>query len=202
MPQPLDYLKETASQTAGPFVHIGLVPEAIGIEQFDRPLGGRIAAEGVPGERIAIEGTVIDGNGEAVRDAVLETWQADASGNYAGAGPVAPGFRGFGRHACDLETGVFRVETIKPGAVATGAGPTLAPHLAVWIVARGINLGLSTRLYFADEDEANAADPILARVPPGRRQTLLAHHVPGSAPSLYRFDIRLQGEDETVFFDV
>lgn len=205
MPQPLHYLKETASQTAGPFVHIGLAPEVAGVAIFDRPLGATIAAEGVSGERIAIEGTIYDGNGAPVRDAIVESWQADASGNFAhpdGGGGTEPGFRGWGRVAADLSTGLFRFETVKPGPVDAGNGSTMAPHVLLWIVARGINLGLLTRLYFADEEAANAADPVLARVDPARRETLLAHHVPGSAPSLYRFDVRLQGEGETVFFDV
>ncbi len=202
MPQPLSYLKETASQTAGPFVHIGLVPEVAGLSVYDRRIGAEVAAPSVPGERIVVEGTVFDGTGAPVTDAVIETWQADAQGRYAAAaGATHPGFRGFGRVAADLSTGLFRLETVKPGIVTDGAA-RLAPHIAVLVMARGINLALATRLYFADEAEANGTDPVLARVPPARRETLIAHHVAGSAPSLYRFDIRLQGEGETVFFDV
>ena len=194
MPQTLDYLTETASQTAGPYVHIGLAPQAAGFEIFHNVLGGEIAPPGVPGERIRIEGCVFDGNGNPVRDVLIEIWQADAEGRFAdGTGP----FRGFGRVVPDFATGRFAFDTIRPGAVTGPDGRTHAPHLSLWIVARGINTGLQTRLYFPDAD--NAADPVFSRVEPGRRATLLA--VP-EGPGRFRFDIRLQGDGETVFLDI
>ncbi|MGF1502967.1 MAG: protocatechuate 3,4-dioxygenase subunit alpha [Paracoccaceae bacterium] len=192
-------LPETPSQTAGPFVHIGLLPQVAGLET-PFSLGGEVAGPAVGGLRIRIEGVVRDGLGAPVRDAVLEAWQADGAGVFAHpADPrhasVAPGFRGFARAAADPETGAFGFQTIKPGPVGA-----MAPHIALWIVARGINRGLATRLYFADEGERNAACPVLGRIdPPERRETLLARPLGDGA---YRFEIRLQGQGETVFFDV
>lgn len=203
MPQPLDYLRETASQTAGPYVHIGLAPGAAGFSIFQRELGWDIAGPDAPGERIRVEGTVFDGLGAPVKDVLIEAWQADAQGIYphpedprhAG---VAPGFRGWGRVITDFDTGLWAFDTIKPGAVMGRNGRMMAPHISLWIVARGINIGLSTRMYFADED--NAADPVLNLVEnPARRETLIARKI---APGHYGFDIRLQGEGETVFMDV
>jgi protocatechuate 3,4-dioxygenase alpha subunit len=193
---PLPYLKETPSQTAGPYVHIGLMPAMVGTGTTDGPpLGAAIAGPATAGTRIRVEGTIHDGLGEPVRDAIVEIWQADGAGRHAdGSGD----FRGWGRVAADLDTGVFGFETVKPGAVTGHDGRPMAPHLTLWIVARGINIGLHTRLYFPDED--NSADPLLARIdPPGRRATLIAV---AEGPGRYRFDIRLQGEGETVFLDI
>jgi protocatechuate 3,4-dioxygenase alpha subunit len=129
---------------------------------------------------------------------VVEIWQADANGRFAGAPDADPHFTGFGRAACDQDTGLFRFDTIKPGAVPFGDGRAQAPHITVWIVARGINMGLHTRLYFADQD--NAADPVLGRIDPqSRANTLIATQ---KSPDAYEFNIYLQGPDETVFFDV
>lgn len=202
MPQALGYLRETASQTAGPYVHIGLAPGAAGFDIYGRELGWEIAAPDTPGTRIRIEGTVTDGTGALVRDALLEVWQADGGGIYPHPEDprhkdVAPGFRGWGRAITDFETGIWSVDTIKPGPVPGRGGRTQAPHLSLWIVARGINIGLQTRAYFEDED--NAADPLLAMVEPHRRPTLIARR---AGEGLYRFDIRLQGEGETVFLDL
>ena len=160
MPQSLDYLRETASQTAGPFVHIGLAPAAAGFDIFDTELGKDIAGPNAKGERIRVEGTVIDGTGSPVKDVLLEIWQANADGIYAHpeGGAVEEGFRGWGRVISDFETGAWAFETVKPGATAGREGRTQAPHLNIWIVARGINIGLNTRMYFADEAEANACD--------------------------------------------
>ena len=203
MPQPLQYLKETPSQTAGPYVHIGLAPAAAGFDIYRRELGTQIAPEGTPGTRIRIEGRVIDGMGAAVKDVMIEIWQVDANGIYPHPddprrAEVSPGFRGFGRVIPDFDSGDFAIETIKPGPVPVKGGGVAAPHLNLWLVARGINLGLNTRLYFGDED--NAADPVLNLIEQDhRRRTLIAEK---TADGVYRFDIRLQGDNETVFLDV
>jgi protocatechuate 3,4-dioxygenase alpha subunit len=192
----MDYLIETASQTAGPYVHIGLIPDQAGFEIFANPFGNVLATAETLGERIVIQGRIFDGLGQPVRDALVEIWQANAAGKYNSPHdpsdkPIDPAFRGWGRAGTDFQTGVYRFETIKPGA-ADGA-----PHVMVWIVSRGINIGLQTRLYFADEAAANDADPVLALVDPARRGTLLAHR----EGNTYTFDIHIQGDTETVFFD-
>jgi protocatechuate 3,4-dioxygenase alpha subunit len=203
MPQPLDYLKETPSQTAGPYVHIGLAPGAAGFSIFRQELGQVIAGPDTKGERIRVEGVVLDGTGAPVKDVLLEVWQADSAGIYPHPedprhGQCAPDFRGWGRIITDFETGQWVVDTVKPGPVMGRGGRRMAPHLNLWIVARGINVGLQTRMYFEDED--NASDPVMALIEQvDRRQTLLARKL---APGHYRFDIRLQGEGETVFLDV
>lgn len=208
MPQPLDYLKETPSQTAGPYVHIGLAPGAAGFDIYARELGWDIAGPEAPGERIRVEGLVHDGTGAPVKDVLIEVWQADANGIYAHpedprAQDVAKGFRGWGRVITDFDTGLWGFDTIKPGPVKGRNGRMQAPHLSLWIVARGINLGLNTRLYFADEEQANAADPVLNLIEQQhRRATLLARREMRDGKPLYRFDIHLQGDNETVFLDI
>jgi protocatechuate 3,4-dioxygenase alpha subunit len=168
-----------------------------------------MAGPGAKGERVRIEGRVFDGAGGLVRDALIEAWQADANGRFPhpadkqeGA-PPDPAFRNWGRAGTDFETGVWFLDTVKPGRVAGRHGHRkMAPHVNLWIVARGINLGLSTRLYFADEDAANAEDPVLNMVdPPERRRTLLARPEQREGRPVYVLGIRLQGPDETVFFD-
>ena len=204
MPQSLDTLKETPSQTAGPYVHIGLMPNVVGIHgAHAEDLGHRLINERTRGQRITIEGRVIDGGGEPLRDCVVELWQADADGLYPSPsetrGAADPNFTGWGRAAADPQTGAFRFETIKPGRVPFPDGRPQAPHVTLWIVARGINLGLNTRLYFADEIDANGADPILGRIEPrARAQTLIATR----HGNTFILDIHLQGPDETVFFDI
>ena len=199
MVQTLDYLKETASQTAGPYVHIGLVPGDAGFDIYDHELGRDIAGPKAAGTRITVTGTVTDGTGAPVKDILIEVWQANAAGIYPGKGEVEDGFRGWGRVTPDFETGVFSFETVKPGKVTGPDARPMAPHLNLWLVARGINVGLNTRMYFGDEDAANAADPVLTLIEqPLRRETLIAH-ADGNA---YHFDIRLQGAGETVFFDL
>ncbi len=202
----MDYLKETPSQTAGPFVHIGLAPGAAGFDIYDQELGGDIAGPNAKGERIRIEGLVRDGTGNPIKDVMLEAWQANAEGHYAhpeGGGPVEEGFRGWGRVITDFETGEWGFDTVKPGAVASRKGQWMAPHINLWIVARGINVGLNTRLYFDDETEANAADPVLNLIEwESRRPTLIATRSMRDGTSVYRFDIHIQGEGETVFFDI
>ena len=208
MVQPLNYLRETASQTAGPYVHIGLAPGAAGFEIFGKELGTDIAGPNAEGERIAVEGVVLDGTGSPVKDVLIEVWQANAAGIYASpidkrSGEVEEGFRGWGRVISDFDTGLWRFDTVKPGAVVGRNARMMAPHLNLWIVARGINIGLSTRMYFEDEAELNEADPVLNLVEQaGRRQTLIASRETRDGRPVYRFDIRLQGENETVFLDV
>lgn len=203
MAQPLNYLKETPSQTAGPYVHIGLAPGAAGFQIYRQELGQVIAAPEVPGDRITIEGLVLDGTGAPVKDVLLEVWHADPQGIYPHPedprqAEVAPGFRGWGRVITDFDSGLWSFDTVKPGAVMGRNGRMMAPHVNVWIVARGINLGLNTRIYFEDED--NSADPVMNLIEQvDRRATLLARR---TAPGRYRFDIRLQGAGETVFMDI
>ena len=208
MPQPLNYLRETASQTAGPYVHIGLAPGAAGFRIFDQELGTDIAGPNAKGERIRVEGIVTDGTGAPLKDVLIEIWQANAAGIYASPGDsrhgeVEDGFRGWGRIISDFDTGLWSVETVKPGGVPGRNGRAMAPHLNLWIVARGINIGLNTRMYFEDEAEANAADPVLNLVEHvERRKTLVARREVRDGVPVYGFDIRLQGEGETVFIDV
>lgn len=208
MSQQLNYLKETPSQTAGPYVHIGLAPGAAGFDIYQQELGHDIAGPNAQGERIRIQGLVIDGIGSPVKDVLLEVWQANAQGIYAHpehAGQVEDGFRGWGRVITDFETGEWAFDTMKPGPVMGRDGKMMAPHINLWIVARGINVGLNTRLYFSDEAAANATDPIINLIEwERRRATLIANRgdVDGDGLPIYRFDINLQGDDETVFFDI
>lgn len=208
MVQPLNYLRESPSQTAGPYVHIGLAPGAAGFEIFETELGTDIAGPNAAGERITVEGTVFDGTGAPLKDVLIEVWQANAAGIYAHpadkrSGEVEDGFRGWGRIISDFSTGLFSFETVKPGVVAGRNGRPMAPHLNLWIVARGINIGLNIRMYFGDETEANAKDPVLNLIEQEiRRPTLLAAREERDGGVVYRFDIRLQGENETVFLDV
>ena len=202
----LDYLKESASQTAGPYVHIGLAPGAAGFDIYRRELGWDIIGPNPKGERIRVEGQVIDGTGAAVKDVLIEVWQANAEGHYAhpeGGGLVEEGFRGWCRVISDFTTGEWGFDTVKPGPTSGRNVGTQAPHLNLWIVARGINIGLNTRMYFDDEAAANAADPVLNLIEwQHRRATLMARRGERDGKSVFRFDIRLQGEGETVFFDV
>jgi len=209
MAQPLKYLGETPSQTAGPYVHIGLIPHQAGFDIFEKNFSNVMAGPDTPGERIRIEGHVFDALGAPLRDVLLEIWQANAAGRYNHPAdrqdkPVDAGFRGWGRAGSDFASGLYWFDTVKPGAVVGRRGHRpMAPHVNFWIVARGINIGLSTRMYFSDEETANAADPVLNIIEPDvRRQTLIAQReVRGGAP-VYTFDIHLQGNRETVFFDI
>lgn len=199
---------ETASQTGGPYVHIGLAPRQAGFEIFENNFGAQLCAPATLGERIVIEGQVTDGSGAVLRDVLLEIWQANAAGKYAHAGDLQAkalddSFRGWGRTGADFDTGLYCFDTVKPGAVAGRNGRPQAPHIAVWLVARGINNGLHTRLYFSDEAAANAADPVLNSIEwEARRSTLIAQRSERDGQIVYRFDIRLQGHGETVFFDI
>lgn len=206
MSQDLEYLKESPSQTAGPYVHIGLSPGAAGFDIYRQELGHDITGPNAKGEKIRVEGRVIDGTGAPIKDVLLEIWQANADGHYAhpeGGGPVEDGFRGWGRVISDFETGEWGFDTVKPGKTRGRNVGTQAPHLNFWIVARGINIGLNTRMYFADETDANAADPVLNLIEwQNRRGTLIAERSERDGTPVYRFEIRLQGDDETVFFDI
>ena len=171
-------LEPTPSQTVGPYLALGLPWED----------GPHAVPEGTPGA-IGVAGVVLDGVGDPVPDALVETWQADP--------PATEGFRGFARCATD-DDGRWRVVTLLPRSVPGPDGRRQAPHLAVSVFARGLLHRLVTRVYFADHEAANRSDPVLASVPAARRETLLAQPVDDG----YRFDIRLQGPGETVFFDI
>lgn len=169
MVQPLQYLKETASQTAGPYVHIGLAPGAAGFRTFDVEPGQILAPAGVAGARIRIEGMVYDGQNAPVKDVLIEVWQADANGIYPHpedprAGDCAPGFRGWGRVISDFDTGLFAFDTIKPGPVPGRNGRMQAPHLSLWLISRGINIGLNTRMYFPEDAALREHDPVLGSI--------------------------------------
>jgi len=202
-------LKETASQTAGPFLHIGMAPEAIGLAAGRNSRANLMAREGCEGERIRIEGVAYDGLGAPMKDALIEIWQADAKGYFhhpASPGTADPQVSNWGRCAAAFEDGFWWFETVKPGAVPAADGSPQAPHLNLLVFARGVNIHLVTRLYFADEEAANAADPVLQRIDsPARRTTLIAQRQTAKdgkgGQVVYRFDIRVQGDAETVFFD-
>ncbi|MNR93584.1 Protocatechuate 3,4-dioxygenase alpha chain [compost metagenome] len=201
-------LHETPSQTGGPYVHIGLLPQQANIEVFENNFNNQLVQEKTLGERIRLEGQVFDGLGLPLRDVLIEIWQADANGVYPSAADIQgkvvdPNFLGWGRTGADFETGFWSFSTIKPGAVPGRKGTTQAPHIALIIFARGINIGLNTRVYFEDEAEANAQDPVLKGIEwVPRRQTLIAKREERDGEVVYRFDIRIQGEDETVFLDI
>lgn len=203
---PVTQLRETPSQTAGPYVHIGLVPSAAGIQMRTQENLHVVAGPQTEGEPIKLEVNLWDGTGAPISDATIELWQADGKGRYRHprdpkANEIAADFRGFGRAVSDLKSGYYVFETVKPGRVAGPNGELMAPHVSIALFARGINIHLNTRIYFADE-ESNADDPILKMVPPHRRDTLMATRKPGEGTAVYAIDIRLQGEQETVFFDV
>lgn len=197
--QRLDTLRETPSQTAGPYVHIGCIPSFAGMTGvYPEDLGKTPISDGVKGQMITISGQVVDGTGWALRDAMMESWQADAAGIYPGHPGVDPHVSGFCRFAADKDSGLWTLRTVKPGAVALRGGGRQAPHIALWITARGINTGLQTRIYFEDED--NTTDPVLMRIEQRPRvETLLARKI---GDHDYRFDIVLQGQSETVFLDM
>ena len=185
-------LPTTSSQTIGPFGHIG----------FEWLVNDNLVGAGVTGAKIVVEGRIIDGDGKGVGDAVVEIWQANAHGRYAHPDdtqdkPLEAGFNGFGRVET-ADDGRFALTTIKPGRVPAAAGGMQAPHINVTIFMRGMLKQLCTRIYFPG-DAANADDPVLAVVPAGRRDTLVAKPIAGRADAL-RWDVILQGEGETVFF--
>jgi len=187
-------LQATTSQTIGPFFQIGL----------QWLVQDNLAVEAVSGERVRIEGRVLDGDGVPVPDAFLEVWQANAQGKYAHPEdtqdkPIEPGFRGYGRIPTD-DDGKFRFSTIQPGSVPGPDGKPQAPHIEVAVFARGLMRRLVTRIYFPDESAANETDFALSRVEPQRSGTLIARKVPGQAAQ-FEWNVILQGAGETVFFD-
>ena len=191
-----DKLVPTPSQTVGPFFHIGL----------DRPDWADLTSGSPQGERIVIEGRVIDGDGASVPDACLELWQANAAGRYAHPDdtrtdkPLDPNFRGFGRVATNAD-GRFRFTTIRPGPVPGRGNALQAPHIGVALFARGLLKQLFTRIYFTG-DPLNETDPVLLSIDdPARRKTLIATPN-GSDAGTWHLDIVMQGENETVFFDI
>ncbi|SFB30448.1 protocatechuate 3,4-dioxygenase alpha subunit [Rhizobium sp. NFR07] len=204
MVQELHRLKETPSQTAGPYVHIGLTPNFCDIRGvYDNDLGTAMVNDQTLGERIIIRGRIFDGADTLVRDAIAEIWQADGAGLYNSPsemrGAADPNFTGWGRCPTSGEDGYFEFETIKPGKVPFKDGRLMAPHVTLWIVARGINIGLHTRIYFSDEAEANAADPLLLRIEHRQRVETMVAQRDGN---IYTLDIHLQGPKETVFLDI
>jgi protocatechuate 3,4-dioxygenase alpha subunit len=182
----------TPSQTVGPYFAIGL-PWAEGPHAVAPSAAGAIT----------ISGTIYDGRGEPIPDYLLETWQCDPAGRFAdlwgyGGPSEVEGFRGFARAGQEDGDGTFEIVTLKPGPLTMPSGAIAAPHIDVSVFARGMLHRVVTRWYFADEEEANAADPVLGRVPAERRATLVAEPVEGG----YAIDVRLQGDGETVFFDL
>jgi protocatechuate 3,4-dioxygenase alpha subunit len=208
-PFELAYLPETPSQTAGPYVHIGLIPNQAGFEIFRNNFSGDIAGPDVAGQRIVIEGRIFDGAGHVAKDVLVETWQANAAGRYNHPADqqnksLDQGFRGWARTGTDFDTGLYTIRTVKPGSVVGRKGrKAMAPHVNFWLASRGINIGLATRMYFGDEETANSQDPVLNIIEqPARRRTLIAPRSERDGAVVYTFDIYLQGERETVFFDV
>ena len=198
---PVQLLNETPSQTAGPYVHIGLALETAGNEPREEEIWNQMAKPGAPGEHIVVVGCVYDGNGQLIRDAFLECWQANHEGDYDSDYNLEKPFNGFGRTAT-TDAGEWTLNTIKPGVVKNAAGVPMAAHINVSLFARGINIHLQTRLYFDDEAEANAVDPVLNLIEqPHRRESLIAKRCTVDGKLAYRFDIYLQGPAETVFFD-
>jgi protocatechuate 3,4-dioxygenase alpha subunit len=192
----------TPSQTVGPYFRYGLTPN--GEFLWNNAFSNDLLTADVSGERIRIEGRVFDGDGVAMTDSMLEIWQADASGRFnsrqADGTLSNSGFKGFGRCATDNEGG-FSFLTIKPGMVIGPDNRSQAPHILLAVYARGMTRQAQTRIYFPDE-AANASDPILMLVPEDRRETLIAERIRNDQGLVYRFDVHLQGDRETVFFDV
>ncbi|MBA3773371.1 MAG: protocatechuate 3,4-dioxygenase subunit alpha [Ramlibacter sp.] len=190
----------TPSQTVGPFFAYGLTARQYGYN-FGQPFDDVVALPQAQGQHIVLEGCVFDGDGQAIGDAMVEISQADAQGQYPAdiEAVQTGGFRGFGRMGTGTDARKhFRFRTVKPGA----EGPGQAPHINVVVLMRGLLLHAFTRIYFSDEAAANAADPLLNRVPADRRETLIAQRSDEGGLPAYRIDIHMQGPRETVFFDV
>ena len=200
----------TPSQTVGPFFAYGLAPHSrcdwkpSEIYDWKETVGANLVTSDISGTKVRVEGRVLDGDGMPINDAMLEIWQADAQGRYAHPrdSQTRPNtkFTGFGRSATD-KNGIYSFDTIKPGQVPGPNGKPQAPHIVFCIFSRGMLRQIYTRLYFADET-ANDSDPILTLVPQDRRGTLIAHKEMRGELAVYRFDIRVQGDGETVFFDI
>ena len=198
-------LKQTPSQTAGPYLHIGFLPEEVGINSFlSRELNNLILSEKTEGTRIEISGKIYDGNNEVLKDALVEIWQVDSNGNYQSRltkkNKYDKNFSNWGRTSCDFNTGLWKFNTIKPGIVQLNKSEILAPHIWLWIVARGINLGLYTCMYFSDENTLNKLDRNLKKLNNNNNlQSLFAVY---TEKYKYEFNIHLQGAKETIFFNV
>ena len=193
-------LKQTPSQTVGPYFAYGLCPEQYNFD-FKSLFTAAVADYETAGEHISVVGQVFDGDGKVVGDAMLEISQLDSQGKYPASREeiASSGFRGFARVGTGTDPQKrFIVETVKPGRASANE----APHLNVILTMRGMLLHTFTRIYFDDEAAANESDPVLAAVPAERRTTLIARRVPGTSKTVYRFDIHMQGEQETVFFDL
>jgi protocatechuate 3,4-dioxygenase alpha subunit len=180
----------------GPFFTLRLVRDGENV----------LVGPGREGERIVIEGRVLDGDRNHIEDALLEIWQANPTGRYRHADdtrdlPLDDGFTGFGRAISDFHTGEYRFETVKPGLVPDVEGAFQAPHISLIVQGRGMLNPVFTRIYFSDEEEANRDDLVMRSVPAKRRSTLVAELTDEGPPKVYHFDVRFQGDDETVFFD-
>jgi protocatechuate 3,4-dioxygenase alpha subunit len=190
--------KQTPSQTIGPYFSYGLTPEQYGYD-YKQLAGNTLAEDGI--DTITIRGQVFDGNGDTVRDAILELWQADSRGRYAHPADGRSsntGFGGFARVGTGtLDGHFFEFHTVKPGAIGDGQ----APHITLVVFMRGLLNHVYTRIYFSDEAEANQGDPVLTSIDQGRRGTLIARRQDGAEGTVYRFDIHMRGDQETVFFD-
>ncbi len=204
-----EYLPETASQTAGPYVHIGLAPDAAGFHIFEKILARSSLPPIPPGSASPLKAGSSTAPG---RRSAMCCWRSGrptprvaitiltiVNSRKPSTRPSAAG----GVPCSDFTSGIWRFETIKPGPVVGRDGRLMAPHVNLWVVARGINIGLNTRMYFADEHAANASDPVLNLIEwEVRRKTLIAEREVRGTEVVYRFDIHLQGENETVFFDI
>ncbi|MDP9144719.1 MAG: protocatechuate 3,4-dioxygenase subunit alpha [Actinomycetota bacterium] len=191
-----DRLGPTPSQTVGPYFTLRLSGEGENI----------LLSDGMSGEPIIIEGRVLDGNRNHIEDALLEIWQANPAGRYHHPDDTRhleldKEFTGFGRAVSDFNTGEYRFDTVKPGPVPDVEGAFQAPHISLIVQGRGMLNPVFTRIYFSDEEKANADDLILRAIPTERRDTLIAELIDDSEPRTYRFDVLFQGDDETVFFD-
>jgi len=194
-------MKQTPSQTIGRYFAYGLTPEEYGKSGIAT---GILVNDSTQGKRMRIHGQVVDGNDEPVKDALLEIWQADHTGRYRHPEDEPggePGFTGFGRRGTD-DNGMYSFVTIKPGQVKGRNGELQAPHINVIVFLRGILVQAYTRVYFSDEHQANLLDRVLNSVDIDRRRTLVAQCDDSQSLPRCRFDIHLQGDDETVFFDV
>ena len=196
--------KQTASNTIGPFFHHIMTPED---HDFVGITDNRMAGKSTKGERIKVEGRILDGDGKPLRAAMLEIWQANAAGRYNAPQDARNDvkldkkFTGFGRVSAG-NRGKFEFETIKPGAVPSSGNALQAPHINLTLFAAAIHSHLYTRLYFSDETDANDIDPVLTSVGEKRRVTLIAKRKNTKDGPVYRFDVKLGGDGETVFFDV
>lgn len=193
--------RQTPSQTIGPYFAYGLTPEQYGYN-FKEITNGDLAGDGATGQPVSIEGRVFDGNGDVVPDALIEIWQADGDGHYPSAKNHARGnarFKGFGRQGTGTHPdNRFVFKTVKPGAIDENQ----APHINVIVFMRGLLTHVYTRIYFPDETQANARDPVLNTVEESRRKTLIAVRSEANGRTVFCFDIHMQGDRETAFFDV